>query len=206
MKKNLCDPPSKTEYHKKITSIEKKYKNKGAILKYIMNSKKLMDLAHCRNKYELNEARTSQVAKAIKTKTVDILDKIYKSAASYYGQPQIDSSSNITACRFPESIDWTPKSIAYKNNDKKFKTDPSPWAEVVWSALNFQISNEHYNQYKIESSGTLGSAKTTLSARVDPDYNNKYTVYSRTIQGDPKSTMAGCKAQSNGSEVVETTE
>ena len=206
MGQDLCDPPSEAECREEITSIQEGCKNGESVLKCMVDSKELMGLARCRDDCKMSEAGASGVAKAVKAEAVDMLDKIYKGAASYYGQPRVDSSGNITACQFPESIDWTPKGVACEGDGKRFKADPSPWDEVVWSALNFQISGRHYGQYKIESSGTLGSAKATLSARVDPDCDGKYTVYSRTIQGDPEGTMAGCKVQSGGSDLVETTE
>jgi prepilin-type N-terminal cleavage/methylation domain-containing protein len=101
------------------------------------------------------------------TEAIDELDKIYKGAALYYTTPHVTKAGLKLECQFPANQAVTPVeanccstsgSAADANGDDRCDSDPDVWSEDTWSALNFQINDEHYFVYSFDASGTLSAA------------------------------------------------
>lgn len=151
------------------------------------------------------DAEADKRAKAAKSEAEDNLDKLFRSASSYYTTPRVARTTGSKLdCQFPTTNDWTPTQPGMKtatgcSSDKKmWEVNTTEWTTMTWSALNFQINDRHFGQYRIESSGRLGDAKATLSARVDPDCDGKFTVYSIDIAGEPNASSAECTVAPRG--------
>jgi len=141
------------------------------------------------------EKGPSAQAKKAEAEAKDALAKLHKSASVYYTMPRVARETGMKLpCQFPANQDWTPSTKACDGKDKRYEVQPNAWTTPTWSALNFQVNDAHYAQFKVTSSGTMATAKVTFQARVDPDCTGKYTVYSTTVSGDPNATMAECAA------------
>ena len=154
------------------------------------------------------KSEASQEAVAAKAEAEDMLEKMYLSAAHYYEAPRVASGTGARLpCQFPASTEgWHPAGKACDTDSKRFPAAPDQWSSPTWYSLNFEITAEHYGQYKVESSGVFGDATATFMARVDPDCDGTYTVYTRTISGEANASNAGCTATKDDGEVQEKTE
>ena len=137
-----------------------------------------------------DEQKENPAIKKAEDEALHKLDMMAKGSAHYFMAPHVTSEGRKLAPQFVRSNDWTPKGKACDHKDKRFPYDSSQWATIEWSALTFQMNDPHYAQYKVQSSGTMAKATTTLSARVDPDCDGKFTEFSVTLTADPKTTLA----------------
>ncbi len=162
--------------------------------------------------YEKMAARVSEKATTLQaftryqnraktTEAIDQLDKIYKSAANYYTAPRVErGTGRKLACQFPRNQSLTPD-VSNKrccggaldgDGDNRCDVNTSAWTTATWSALNFQIYNQHYFGYAFQSSGTGPNAKFTASAHADLDCDGTLSTFERYGYGDASASMAEC--------------
>jgi prepilin-type N-terminal cleavage/methylation domain-containing protein len=145
------------------------------------------------------------------TEAIDELDKIYKGAAVYYTTPKISKAGAKLDCQFPISQGITPLELTCCNalggpdadKDERCDADPDVWTQPSWSALSFQMNDQHYYVYAFASEGTLGAAKFTASAYGDLDCDGTQSTFQRLGFGDPKATHAECALQGSAAFYVE---
>ena len=83
------------------------------------------------------------------------------------------------------------------DQDDRCDHNPSVWDENTWSALSFQINDQHHYVYEVESSGTMKDAKMTISAYGDLDCNGTMSTFQRTLYaGDTSSAECAVKSSS----------
>ena len=135
------------------------------------------------------------------TEAVDQLDKIYKSAAVYFATPQVTEGTGVAMdCQFPAAQGMTPDVTAKKccggasdaDKDDRCDVNTSLWTAQVWSALNFQMNDQHYFAYSFASSGTLVDAKFTATANADLDCDTTLSTFERYGYGSEDSRHADC--------------
>ena len=131
----------------------------------------------------------------------DNLDKIYVSASNYFGVPRVAKGTGaIIDCQFPATQGMTPDVTGKlccggrydADKDDRCDVDTARWTTATWSALNFQMNDQHYFGYAFESSGTLGNARFTASAYADLDCDGDLSTFQRFGYGDPSATHAEC--------------
>jgi hypothetical protein len=138
----------------------------------------------CKGKKD--DKKENPAIKAAEAEALDSLANLVKSSTTYFTSPRVAEKTGIRiAPQFVKTNDWSPEGKACDQKKKCFEFNSDPWVSIEWSALNFQMNDCHYGQYKVESSGTKATATTTLSARVDPDCDGKFTVFTVTLKADP---------------------
>ena len=135
------------------------------------------------------------------TEAIDQLDKIYKSASNYYTAPRVASGTGAKLqCQFPNNQDMTPD-VSNKrccggaqdtDKDDRCDVDTSKWTTPTWSALNFQMNDQHYFGYHFSSQGTLSAAKFTAKANADLDCDTTLSTFERYGYGDETASHAEC--------------
>ena len=133
---------------------------------------------------------------------LDEIDKIVKGAAFYYTKPYINDQGQKQPCQFPASQGQTPVEATCcstsalggpdLNQDDRCDSSPDTWTTDTWSALTFQMNDEHYFIYSFDSFGTLSAAKFTTSAFGDLDCDNIQSTFQRIGWGDPQANYAEC--------------
>lgn len=135
------------------------------------------------------------------TEAIDELDKIYKSAAVYYTSPQTQQGTgNKFDCQFPSNQGMTPDvtqtlccgGTSDTDKDDRCDVKTSMWTTETWSALNFQMNDQHYFGYEFASEGTLAAAKFTASAYADLDCDTTLSTFQRYGYGDETASHAEC--------------
>jgi len=136
------------------------------------------------------------------TEAIDEIDKIVKGAAFYYTKPYINDQGQKQPCQFPASQGQTPVEATCcstaslggpdLNQDDRCDSSPDTWTTKTWSALTFQINDEHYFVYSFDSFGTLSAAKFTTSAFGDLDCDAIQSTFQRIGWGDPQANYAEC--------------
>lgn len=135
------------------------------------------------------------------TEAIDELDKIYKGAAHYYTTGHLHDSGLKVPCQFPAAQGVTPINATCcstlggpdANGDERCDSDPYVWSDNrIWSALSFQLSDEHYFLYAFDSQGTLSGASFTASAYGDLDCDGIQSTFQRLGFGDPQANRAEC--------------
>lgn len=149
----------------------------------------------------IKQARRAKTAEAI-----DMLDKIYKGAADYYSTPRVRvETAEKLPCQFPADQPPTPagpgccgsRGGADKDMDGRCDTNPAHWTTDSWSALKFQITNQHYFVYSFDSNGKTGKeAQFTATAYGDLDCDGIWSTFQRYGKGDPYATMGECSVVS----------
>ena len=137
------------------------------------------------------------------TEAIDNLDKIYKGAAIYYTSPQVSATGQKLDCQFPADQDITPTEGTCCANlggpdadgDDRCDADPDIWTTDTWSALTFQMNDQHYFVYAFDSEGTLGDAKFTADAHADLDCDGVQSTFQKLGFGDKAATHAECSMQ-----------
>ena len=132
---------------------------------------------------------------------IDRLDMIYKSASNYYTTPMVARGTGMKLpCQFPGNAELTPD-VRNQNccggkfdadKDDRCDVNTAQWATPVWSALNFQMNDQHYFGYSFKSSGTLSAAKFTASAHADLDCDGTLSTFERYGYGDETASHAEC--------------
>ena len=157
--------------------------------------------AGCKDDKKKRKGPSDRALRAKTTEAIDQLDKIYKSASNYYTTPHVarGTGSKID-CQFSASQGMTPD-VSNKNccggaldsdDDDRCDVDTSKWTTETWSALNFQMNDQHYFGYAFESSGTLANAKFTASAYADLDCDGELSTFQRYGYGDASASSAEC--------------
>lgn len=135
------------------------------------------------------------------TEAIDQLDKIYKGAAFYYTKPTINEAGVKLPCQFPAAQGITPIAATCcstgasgpdTDGDDRCDASPSTWNTQTWSALTFQINDQHYFVYQFDSDGTLDAAIMTASAYGDLDCDDDKSTFQRIGWGDPEANRAEC--------------
>ena len=146
-------------------------------------------------------AFTKYMNRAKTTEAIDQLDKIYKSAANYYTAPRVARGTGVKLpCQFPRTQALTPDvrnkaccgGKLDRDGDNRCDVDTTQWVSATWSALNFQMNDQHYFGYSFTSSGTLANAKFTASAHADLDCNGVLSTFERYGYGDSSASHAEC--------------
>ena len=140
--------------------------------------------------------------KAKTAEAIDLLDKIYKGAADYYATPRVNAAKvERMACQFPAPQPPTPAAgtccaaFGGPDADGNGRCDPNPdnWASATWSALRFQIPEEHHFVYSFDTNGKTGTdAVFTASAFADLDCDGIMSTFQRYGKGDPLAYRGEC--------------
>jgi hypothetical protein len=139
--------------------------------------------------------------RAMTSEAIDQLDKIYKGAANYYtAPPSLDQHGKALPCQFPAAQSMTPNTGNLNccsgkhdvDGDEKCDVDTTQWATPTWTALNFQMTDQHYFGYEFSSSGTGARARFTASAYADLDCDGILSTFERYGYGDESGTAAMC--------------
>ena len=146
-------------------------------------------------------ALTKYMNRAKTTEAIDQLDKMYKSAANYYMTPRVAKGTGAKIdCQFPKTQKLTPD-VRDKaccggkldtDGDNRCDVDTTAWTTATWSALNFQMNDQHYFGYSFTSSGTLAAAKFTAAAHADLDCDGELSTFERYGYGDASASHAEC--------------
>ena len=135
------------------------------------------------------------------TEAIDQLDKIYKSASNYYTAPRVTKGTGAKIdCQFPANQGMTPDITSKKccggaqdtDKDDRCDVDTTKWTTATWSALNFQMNDQHYFGYSYASAGTLKAAKFTATANADLDCDTTLSTFERYGYGDESASHAEC--------------
>ena len=145
------------------------------------------------------------------TEAIDELDKIYKGAAVYYTTPKITNTGSKLPCQFPADQGVTPIEATCCSSqggpdtdaDDRCDGNPATWDDPTWSALSFQMNDQHYFSYAFDSDGTLKDAKFTATAYADLDCDTIQSTFQRLGFGDPGATNAECALQGSAAFYVE---
>jgi len=145
------------------------------------------------------------------TEAIDELDKIYKGAAVYYTTPKIDKAGTKLPCQFPANQTVTPVEATCcatfggpdGDSDDRCDGEPTIWSQPTWSALSFQMNDQHYFVYAFSSQGTLSNASFTATAHADLDCDAVQSTFQRLGFGDPQATNAECALQGSAAFYVE---
>lgn len=131
--------------------------------------------------------------KAKTTEAIDTLDKIARGATTYFSSPRVAMDTGMMLPpQFPKSSGMSPKagtccaSLGGPDHNDNDQCDPSPgdWDSETWSALYFQMTNEHYFVYDFTSNGKTGNdAEFTVSAYGDLDCDGVKSTYQRFGRG-----------------------
>ena len=139
------------------------------------------------------------------TEAIDELDKIHKSASAYYSGGKITKQDGTALqCQFPSNQALTPDITGKKccggaldtDKDDRCDVDSSQWDVAVWSALNFQMSDQHYFGYSFLSSGTNSSAQYTARANADLDCDGVLSTFERYGYGGDEASHGDCAMNS----------
>jgi prepilin-type N-terminal cleavage/methylation domain-containing protein len=143
--------------------------------------------------------------KAKTSEAVDMLDKIYKGASDYYSTPRVTmNTASKLDCQFPADEVLTPVADTCcasggidTNNDDRCDAHPDFWSTETWSALKFQITEEHYFRYSFDQNDkTMTDAQFTANAHADLDCDANFSTFQRYGKGDPGATKGECSVVS----------
>jgi prepilin-type N-terminal cleavage/methylation domain-containing protein len=136
------------------------------------------------------------------SEAIDQLDKIYKGAAVYYASPHVLQNGQKVPCQFPTNQGVTPvegtccstNGLGGPDNNQDDRCDHSPatWDEASWSALSFQINDEHYFVYAFDAEGTLKDANLRATGNADLDCDSIQSTFQRIAFGDSQANFAEC--------------
>ena len=153
--------------------------NNESKLECFTNLKRIEDVGACR-KLKPKEEMTHEA--------IDRLDMIYRASAHYYTAPRVAAGTGLKIeCQFPVNQPMTPDvrntaccgGTKDRDNDNRCDVDTSQWTSPTWSALNFQMNDQHYYGYTYESSGTDANARFTVSAYGDLDCDGVLSTFQR---------------------------
>ena len=145
------------------------------------------------------------------TEAIDQIDKMYKGAAYYYTAPHITDTGSKLPCQFPDDQGVTPiegtccGATGGPDSDKDERCDSNValWATDTWSALSFQMNDQHYFSYAYEATGTLSKARFTATAYGDLDCDTTYSTFQRLGFADAAATRAECALRGSAAFFVE---
>lgn len=127
----------------------------------------------------------------------EMLDLMRKGSATYYSVPRtIFNTQKRAACQFPASVGSTPVGASCcaldANGDDRCDSSQLAWNNATWSALQFEITDEHYFQYKYDSNGTYQNARFRAESNADLDCDGILSTFQLVGIGDPNATKADC--------------
>ena len=139
------------------------------------------------------------------TEAIDEIDKLYKASSTYYATPQVEKGTGKKIdCQFPTTVgamtpDTSAKACCGNNGggldtdkDDRCDVDTTKWTNQSWSALNFQMNDQHYFGYFYESAGIIKTAAFTASAFADLDCDGQLSTFQRYGYGDETASAAEC--------------
>ena len=135
---------------------------------------------------------------------LDQLDKIHKGAASYFTQGKVAGKTGAPLpCLFPSTQPLTPDITSgiccggAQDSDKDDRCDvlTSQWDTAEWSALSFEIRDQHYFGYEFVSSGSGLDSKYTARAHADLDCDSIYSTFERYGYGTEGSVRGDCSVK-----------
>lgn len=137
------------------------------------------------------------------TEAIDQLDKIYKSASNYYTAPRVKKGEGTKIkCQFPTNQALTPDITSAaccsssnsldQDGDDRCDVNTAQWTTATWSALNFQMNDQHYFGYQFASAGFVATARFTATAHADLDCDTTNSTFERYGYGDASGTEAEC--------------
>lgn len=146
------------------------------------------------------------------TEAIDQLDKIYKGAAFYYTAPKVAKTGSKLPCQFPTDQGVTPSQATCcgglggpdADADERCDSAPETWTnEATWSALSFQMNDQHFFTYGYDQEGVLTNAIMTASAYGDLDCDSTQSTFQRLGYGDPQATRSECAMRGSAAFYVE---
>lgn len=140
---------------------------------------------------------TKYMRSAKAAEATEMLDLIRKGSAIYYGTPRtVYNTREHAPCQFPAKVGRTPVGasccVLDGNGDDRCDSSQLVWTNSTWSALRFEISDEHYFQYSYDSSGKMASARFFVEANADLDCDSHLSTFQLVGLGDPNATSADC--------------
>ena len=140
---------------------------------------------------------TKYMRSAKAAEATEMLDILRKGSAAYYTTPRtIFNTRQRAACQFPAKVGTTPAGASCcaldSNADDRCDSGQLAWTNATWSALKFEITDEHYFQYKYDSNGTYASARFRAEANADLDCDTILSTFQLVGIGDPGATNADC--------------
>ena len=141
------------------------------------------------------------MARSKTVEAIDQLDRIYKSSSLYYTTPRVSRTGERIECQFPASQGMTPDinglnccgGIHDRDRDDRCDVNTALWATPTWSALNFQMNDQHYFGYRYESAGVGTAAKFSASAFADLDCDGTLSTFERYGYGDSVGSYGDCQ-------------
>ena len=147
--------------------------------------------------------------KAKTSEAIEMLAGIYKGAAEYYSAPRSEEGTgDKVACQFvngdtgvtptegtccSSGVGGGPDADA----DDRCDVTPGYWDTAIWSALKFQMSDQHYFIYQYVSNDlTLADAEFTTTAFADLDCDGIQSTFERYGHGDANATYGECSMES----------
>ena len=132
----------------------------------------------------------------------EMLDLIKKGSATYYTTPRVQEGTGTKIeCQFPGDVTTTPTGSSCcasgndSDNDGRCDANPGNWNNTSWSALKFAITDQHYFQYRYQSSGFKGTAKFIANSHADLDCDGQLSTFQLVGKGDPAATNSECDMQ-----------
>ncbi len=140
---------------------------------------------------------TKYMRSAKAAEAVEMLDMIRKGAASYYSIPRtVFNTRQAAACQFPAKVGVTPTGASCcaidANGDDRCDSSQLQWSNATWSALKFEITDEHYFQYRFDSTGAYANARFRAEANADLDCDGINSTFQLVGIGDPNATKSDC--------------
>jgi prepilin-type N-terminal cleavage/methylation domain-containing protein len=143
------------------------------------------------------------------TEAIDQLDKVYKGAAFYYTAPHVSKNGLKLPCQFPVSVGQTPIAggslCCGFDADKDSRCDINTtsiakWNNTTWSALSFEMRDQHYFVYSFNVVQTKTSegdvpdpnAKFTATANADLDCDSTTSTFQRMGFADLTASTGEC--------------
>ena len=140
--------------------------------------------------------------KAKTTEAIDQLDKLHRGATTYFTLPRVSMEGNMLPCQFPASQKPTPAANCCasqggpdRDDDGRCDIDPSAWDTETWSALSYQLNDQHYCVYSFESTGTKSEAQFTATANCDLDCDGIMSTFQRFGQGKVSADGHECEVE-----------
>ncbi|MFH1130498.1 MAG: prepilin-type N-terminal cleavage/methylation domain-containing protein [Pseudomonadota bacterium] len=115
-----------------------------------------------------------------KAKTVEAtegLDKVKTGARQYFQVDHYDTTGNLVAKQFPDSVGPTPSAAHCSGATAKYLPVASDWNVPGWRELHFQQSEPHYFQWNWVSGGSNTGSTYTADAYGDLDCDGSTSTY-----------------------------
>ena len=135
---------------------------------------------------------------------LDQLDKIHKGAASYFTQGKVANKTGAPIpCVFPSTQLLTPDITSGiccggaqdTDQDDRCDVDASQWDTAEWSALSFEMRDQHYFGYEFVSSGFGLNSTYPARAHADLDCDSVYSTFERYGYGTEESVRGDCSVK-----------